>query len=180
MSMKRIISFALWTALCSIQPLRIKRSILIKVSQLKPGGDIWHYLGRVSAICVTTNGVIKRDGRLVMGAGIAKQARDRFPDIDLTAGQKVKTFGNVPAILHQEGATSIVSLPTKNHFQHKSDMSLIVRSCILLQKMADEQGWRYIALTPPGCGHGGLRWLDVKSEIQNILDDRFYVLLRKG
>ena len=115
-----------------------------------------------------------------MGAGIAQQARDKFPGIDLIAGRKVRALGNVPAILHQEGTTSIVSLPTKHHFRQSSDIDLIVRSCTLLQDMANKEDWRYIAMTPPGCGHGRLRWIDVKSKIQDILDDRFYVLLKGG
>lgn len=114
-----------------------------------------------------------------MGAGIALQARERFPGIDLVAAQKVRAFGNVPAVLRTEGSTSIVSLPTKEHYRDNSDIDLIARSCSALQNLADSEGWQYIAMTPPGCGHGNLRWNDVKPVIQDILDDRFYVLLRR-
>ena len=37
-------------------------------------------------VCVTTNGIIKSDGRAVMGAGIAKQANALF-HLDLRLGQ---------------------------------------------------------------------------------------------
>ena len=42
--------------------------------------DIWKV--KADWICVTTNGKIRADGRAVMGAGIAKDAKIRFPDID--------------------------------------------------------------------------------------------------
>jgi len=40
-------------------------------------GNIWNGLEdpQVDAICVTTNGVLKRNGALVMGAGIALLSR---------------------------------------------------------------------------------------------------------
>ena len=37
-------------------------------------GNIFNYIGIADAICVTTNGIVKKDGSLVMGAGIAKDS----------------------------------------------------------------------------------------------------------
>ena len=45
------------------------------------------------AICVTTNGMIKNDGLAVMGAGIAKEADNRYK-LARTFGQKLRETGN--------------------------------------------------------------------------------------
>ena len=52
------------------------------------------------AICFTSNGIVKKDGRLVMGAGVAKAFRDHFKDLDLAAGNAVKAYGNCCARIH--------------------------------------------------------------------------------
>ena len=56
--------------------------------------DIWEV--KCDFLCITTNGIVKKDGRLVMGAGIAKEARDRCVDInlDLYLGSLVTEHGN--------------------------------------------------------------------------------------
>ena len=45
-------------------------------------------------VCVTTNGIIKRDGTAVMGAGIAKTANLRFKVAEKLA-DSLRTNGNV-------------------------------------------------------------------------------------
>src|SRR3990167_5974984 len=59
-------------------------------------GDIWKIwdTGYYDAIVITTNGYIKQDGRAVMGRGIAKEARDKFPNLDARLGSKLKIYGN--------------------------------------------------------------------------------------
>ena len=41
-------------------------------------GNIFDYVGLVDAICITTNGTIKSNGELVMGAGVAKAFYDKY------------------------------------------------------------------------------------------------------
>ena len=41
-------------------------------------GNIFDYIGKVDAICITTNGTIKSNGELVMGAGVAKEFYDKY------------------------------------------------------------------------------------------------------
>ena len=56
-------------------------------------GDIFDYIGIADAICVTTNGIVKKNGELVMGAGIAKAMADKYPDLAKVLGKKVNTTG---------------------------------------------------------------------------------------
>lgn len=127
------------------------------------------------AICVTTNGIVKSNGRLVMGAGVAKAFLNEYPNLDLELGQKVKQYGNIPFVIYKKGI-AIVSFPTKHHWKHKSDIGLIMNSAKALSKIASSRFWTQIALPAPGVGHGGLDWsTQVKPNIERILDDRFTI-----
>ncbi len=42
-------------------------------------GDMWSVYDQADLFLVTTNGVVTRYGKLVMGAGIARQTKERFP-----------------------------------------------------------------------------------------------------
>ena len=138
--------------------------------------DIWK--SEADYVCVTTNGVVKRDGTLVMGAGIAKQARDRVPGIDRVFGDGVKLLGNIPLIFNTaKGTPNIISLPTKHHWKDKSDLDLIIKSVAHIAKTMRPTD--SIALTRPGCALGGLSWEHtVKPAIEPLLDDRFTIYYR--
>jgi len=138
-------------------------------------GNIWDGIGVCNAICITTNGIVKNNGALVMGAGIALDAVRRFPGLDLKLGSAVSKYGNVPAIGTVTQKTAIISFPTKNNFKDKSDISLIVKSANLLTMIADKLKWQTIFMTRPGCGLGGLEWLVVYTHISPILDNRFII-----
>ena len=73
-------------------------------------GDIWDYWLDMHLIAIPVNGFVRRDGRAVMGKGLAKQARERIPGIDLVLGRAIKHGGwyNIYQI-----APSIVSFPVK-------------------------------------------------------------------
>jgi hypothetical protein len=143
--------------------------------------DIWTC--QADAICVTTNGITKKDGRAVMGAGIALRARERYPQIDLLLGERLTKEGNSVKLLHRGGSQpwpsedrAIVSFPTKQHWRDKSSLELIILSSKQLVELSDTEGWQKVLLPRPGCGMGGLDWAQVKKEIEPFFDDRFSVL----
>lgn len=142
-------------------------------------GNLWDNDNCV--ICVTTNGIVFTDGRLCMGAGCAKEARDRFPGIDKLLGNRVKNFGNVPHVagayqLDNIKVATIVSFPTKYDYKKPSELFLIQQSAQTLKSMADQAGWKKIIIPRPGCGLGGLKWETVKKILEPILDDRFLII----
>jgi len=134
-------------------------------------GDLWAV--KADARCITTNSVIRKNGCLVMGAGVAKQALIRYPDVDRRFGDLVKLFGNIPFFLTDH---SLMSFPTKNSWKHKSSLELIEASAQRAVFLADQHGLAVVALTRPGCGLGGLAWEDVEPLLAGILDDRFVVV----
>lgn len=128
------------------------------------------------ALCVTTNGFSKKDGRAVMGRGNAKQAKDLFDGIDLEFGQLLKKNGNVVQIL-RINPIPIVSFPVKHNWWEKADLELIRKSTFELVKLTDWNNWKKIILPRPGCYNGKLKWFsEVKPILKDYLDDRFYLI----
>lgn len=131
--------------------------------------DLWDFDGYKA---ITTNGIVKPDGRLVMGAGVAKQARERYKDIDAQLGAYVKKWGNRCFILPK---WQMISFPTKEHFRDLSSFSLIEQSCRQAMEIADKYKIKKVGMTRPGCGNGGRSWDVIKKLIEPLLDDRFTI-----
>jgi len=142
-------------------------------------GDIWE--SGANAICVTTNGIVKNDGKAVMGAGIAEQAAKRYPPLPDYLGHCLRQLGNHVFIfpLASNGLDlvdpMIVTFPTKNDWKKNSDIELILQSAKELVVIADQHRWKRVALPRAGCGKGGLKWEQIRPLLQQILDDRFEV-----
>lgn len=132
--------------------------------------------GPTEAMCVTTNGMIKKNGRAVMGRGIALSVNTKY-HVDNILAKHSRTNGNIPADLGIYDGFHVLSFPTKNNWRDNSSIELIKNSAQELVKLADSLGLTKIYLTKPGCTNGHLDWLStVKPEISNILDDRFIVI----
>lgn len=120
-----------------------------------------------------------------MGAGVALQAKERYPNLPKYLGQAIRLNGN---LVHNCGRwgdddSIIFSFPTKVRWSDPSDLNLIAASALQLARHVDE--WRtehehpkypVIALPRVGCGAGGLSWGEVQPLLANILDDRFVVI----
>lgn len=161
-------------------------------------GDIFDFINKegVDAICITTNGVVGKDGRNPMGAGTAGEAARRWLDIRKIVGNNIKLLGNVPSIIGyidhngnynypnntttigKENKCLIISFPSKDHFKNPSLPQLIKSSAEHLVKLTDYHKLRKVIIPAPGVGAftGQLNWeKDVKPMIENILDDRFHI-----
>lgn len=143
--------------------------------------DIFKMARTKEAICVTTNGQIRADGRAVMGRGVALQADQLFnlaPKLANYLTQYGNRCFNMGAYEHCGQRYNVITFPTKHHWKDKSDINLICKSCRELVQMCDKFGFTKCYLTPPGCGNGGLNYAkDVRPYIASILDDRFIVIL---
>lgn len=142
-------------------------------------GDAWA-LSKGAVLAITTNGFIRKSsGRAVMGAGIAKQARDRYPGIDHLLGHMLEHGNNVYVLNEEEPA--LVSFPVKVFWWDPASLDLIERSARQLVEIVDST-WpdQMVYLPRPGCGNGGLRWAAVKPVLEPILDDRFVAIDRQS
>lgn len=142
--------------------------------------NIWHWHNLGYIVAIPTNGIVRYNGELVMGAGVAAQAVYRMPEANLprVLGNLVKTFGNHVYYLPNQ---RIVSFPTKHHWRYPSEEWLITRSAVQLKVKYDESEWKTPVVMPaPGCGHGGLSEAQVKPIIDRILGERVIVLWREN
>lgn len=149
--------------------------------------DLWTTLA--DAKCITTNGFVKKNGEAVMGAGVAKQAKSRYPSLPKHFGSLLKEKGNHVMIIGTEVAREsdvlhrafdYVAFPVKHNWWEKADIDLIERSANELVSLTNFMGWREVLLPRPGCNNGKLNWIDVKKVIEPILDDRFMVVNKVG
>ena len=140
-------------------------------------GDIWKYKADVK--CVTTNGYVRKDGKAVMGRGVALQAVGRWPILATVLGTLLTGGENVPYIIGGPPAIPfpVVSFPVKHHWKDKADLELIRRSAEKLVILASNHPeWKTYVIPRPGCGNGQLSWSEVEPVIEPILDDRFHII----
>lgn len=159
------------------------------MNELRYGGNLFLLPDGPEAAVVTTNGIIRKDGLAVMGAGIAKYARDNLAGIDAVLGSMLTKYGNHAYFLgsftdmHRQikslaSSIFVVSMPTKNDWRDPSDINLIKQSAHELMALADRNNLRKLYLPAPGCSNGRLDYIsDVRLAISGILDNRFTVCL---
>jgi len=146
-------------------------------------GDIWDYWLDMYLIAIPVNGFVKKNGRAVMGKGLAKQARERIPDIDLVLGKAIIRGGW--SEIYQI-APGIVSFPVKrdhaiydgtNVVRHMRGRlaigdpapgwALKAETAIIESSLGTLRNWyptfERIVIPRVGCGAGELNWVvDVK------------------
>jgi hypothetical protein len=135
-------------------------------------GDIWSYDKRKGfIILITTNGYIKNDGTGVMGAGTAKQAADRYPELPRLLGEALQSRGNVVTRL----LSHIGTFPVKNEWMEDADLKLIRKSAKRLKQIAEKQPNIKFVVPKPGCGNGNLEWEQVKPIMEKLPDNVFVI-----
>lgn len=142
---------------------------------LETVGDIWQY-SATGIIAITTNGSLTRDGRAILGRGVAKEAALHFPALAEKLGILLAEQGNHVFDLE----CGIVSFPVEDTPWSLPDLRIITRSAQELRLLADRSGWQRIIVPRPGCGGGGLAWKDVKPLLEPCLDQRFLVISKQG
>ena len=133
-------------------------------------GNVWTYQANV--VCIPTNGFIRRNGKGVMGAGVAKQGRDkyRYLGLETILGRELRTKGNHIIYL----MPWLWTFPVKHKWSEPADLDLIKRSA---EELRNAQDPNLIYVLPrPGCGNGQLKWEDVKPIIEPILPDNIHVI----
>ena len=164
-----------------------ERSIMIEIT-----GDFWDHAQDYDVLVVPTNGVLTKDNKLVMGAGLARQFRDKYAGIDSYFGMELVFcetscspkflrlnnayyYGMLTTDNSEFGSDSdkeIAALQTKAHWKDISDYDLIKWS---VGKLWVEFLNEKVLMTRPGCGLGGLVWSEVKEMI-SFLGDNFTVI----
>lgn len=159
------------------------------MNEMRYGGNLFLLPEGPEAAVVTTNGIVKNNSEAVMGAGIAKYARDNFPESAMILGRLLSKHGNHAYFLGsfhdrhrvlagKPGSVFVATMPTKHHWKDPSDLDLIRQSAKELMAIADKNNLEKIYLPAPGCSNGRLDYAtQVRPVISRILDSRFTVCL---
>lgn len=147
--------------------------------------NIWNF-GNKYPIGIPTNGWINGKNRGIMGAGLAKQAANRYGDAPILLGKHILTNGHVVGWIIPN---KLISIPSKvdvfhyrkiedekfivNHAKHlykipsdipgfhiKSTIPFIQQSLNQLETFIDDNKLEKVYIVPLGCGHGELDLFD--------------------
>ncbi len=125
-------------------------------------------------VVVPTNGTWRvRDGRAVMGAGLAADAAEMHPQLPFDLGPKLRLSSNHVFSFER---WRIITFPVKDLWMNDADPALIAQSADELAKLADDLELKKIFLPRVGCGNGHLRWVDVRKILAPKLDGRFVIV----
>ena len=111
----------------------------------------------------------------VMGKGIALQFKNAFPANfkAYEAACKAKSVSLGEMFVFDNGQLTrprwIINFPTKGHWRAKSRIGDVAEGLDDLRRVIEELAISSIALPPLGCGHGGLRWDEVRPLIEEKL-----------
>jgi hypothetical protein len=150
-------------------------------------GDIWAAQGSKDWVCITTCGTLRKDGCLVMGAGIAKEAATRYPWLQKAAGEALVRNGLQVEFFNKD---RLILFPTKFQYYEDSNLSLIENSAFQLTVKLNRMnllGPAGILLPPtrmliprPGCGNGRRGWAEVAPILDKYLVGDGYVIFNNG
>ena len=141
-------------------------------------GNLFAQRGPKSVLVIPTNGQVKYGTQTaVMGAGVAKQAAEIWPELPKLLGRKLVALGNRVFVFRVNGDERVITFPTKEHWAQPSRHDLIERSAQELANLATVLPREVVVYLPRvGCGLGKLNWEEVKSILEKYLDDRFIVV----
>lgn len=149
-------------------------------------GDIWSLHAQGYYVVIPTNLYVTKDGKAVMGRGLALQAAQKWPQSPLWYGfhllEHIRStpMGRNPhmedinrfdllAVNHE---WRLLFLPVKTSWQQQARKGLINASLDNLAILLDKPVLNGVQLAIPrlGCGNGGLSWeKDVKPIIRPFL-----------
>lgn len=113
----------------------------------------------------------------VMGAGLARQFRDRYPSMFSHYRDACRRGILIPGRLHIYDRETfnppfyIINSPTKKDWRDPSKLEYIESGLIALVGVLRSMGINSVSVPKLGCGLGGLNWVDVNSLIKKYLND---------
>ena len=112
----------------------------------------------------------------VMGGGIARQFKEKFPDMFVKYERACRNGEVKLGKMHvvkvdaPEGEKYVINFPTLEHWSHQSKLEDIEKGLQDLVRVVKEKNIRSIAIPPLGCGIGGLKWDDVRPLIEKAFE----------
>lgn len=138
-------------------------------------GDMWSVFGKTDLFLITTNPIRRKDGAIVMGRGIAKQVKERFPNFPFDFGWRysIQFMGyqslTPTGVVGRYDGQLMGYFMVKDHWREEAKLELIEDSVSDLCETAYAYG--RIDLNFPGIGNGKLRREDVLPIIEQLPDN---------
>lgn len=139
-------------------------------------GDMLANLEYADYNFITTNPIVTNDGRAVMGAGIAKQVRDKYPGIDRVFARRLELLGPQPIGIIDEVPelnTHLCWFMVKSHWAEPASLDIIHESVWALHANATFFYDKTFYLNFPGIGCGGLAREDVLPLLEELPENVF-------
>jgi hypothetical protein len=145
---------------------------------------MWTAYTAADLFLITANSTLKKSSHaLVMGRGIARQARDRFPGLAEALGQHILNACGSPSASLRTGpgeygllisprwpAAKLGAFQVKYHYRQPASLELIQHSTTALCDWCTEHPKAAVALNFPGIGNGRLPRTAVLSILQQLPD----------
>lgn len=140
-------------------------------------GNLFDFWNAGEWIVITTNGNVKKNGRAVMGKGVALEASQKCPNLSKILGEYIQEGGNQVYFFPEY---KIITFPTKNNWKNDSLINLIELSAHDLLIGVNNSHFfadkiERVYMPKPGCGNGNLDWKDVEPILDSYLDKRFII-----
>jgi hypothetical protein len=134
--------------------------------------DLWDLWNAGRWAVIPTNTQRRGDGTAVMGAGLARDAADRFAGLDRRYGDAIAVGRHRLAVRDHR----LLLAPTKHHWREPATLALVADTAEHCARYARTHG---LALVVPalGAGLGGLAWADVEAVLVAAFDGTDTVLI---
>ena len=144
-----------------------------KKKMIQNNGNMWKNYGLANhKLLITTNSFVKSNGELVMGKGIAQEAKDKFPDLPRKCGETIlglnahlKFYGVIMI------SDSLGIFQVKYNWSDNALLKLIEGSTIMLDKLARTNNRLTFNLNFPGIGNGRLNYNQVFPIVKRLPDN---------
>jgi len=138
-------------------------------------GNMWDVFHETDIFMITTNPIKRTDGAVVMGRGIALEAKTKYPSIPYDFGKELSILN--PEIDQQfvgqigvYDGTPIWWFMVKNHWREPADLGVVASSCFYLKHGLAISNKR-IDLNFPGIGNGKLPRDSVLYLLEDLPDN---------
>ena len=129
-----------------------------------PGTDLFDSGAEILVNAVNTRGV--------MGAGLARQFKQRYPSMFAAYRDRCQiglvSIGSIDVHVVENDLSRrviVANFPTKEHWRDPSELQWVEAGLVALRQVVVESRAQSIAVPPLGCGLGGLNWSDVSERI---------------
>lgn len=134
-------------------------------------GNIFDDFDTLDYVGITTNSMLNKNGELIMGAGIAKIAKQNNKMLPQLFGSQIQAkecVGGFYGLLIQG---KYLAFQTKRNWKDCSDIQDVIRSINMLKKVAVKYSNKSFGIPFPAINNGGLCWKDVIIYLYDLPDN---------